>query len=148
MIRRQLNPCDSTPKGVQTQIVIKSFRWELIYQRLIQWNPKRGVGVERESGHSQFWSAEEPTELETRQDRELHELEVLQMQGMQGLEKGDSKGLIGSVIGRFTFYLIQNAVGLLILFLLFILIDLFFGEILIDMIFEDACFGFPGEDCS
>ena len=103
--------------------------------------------MERESGQSQFWSAEEPTELETRQARELHELEVLQMQGLQGLENGDSKGFLGSVIGGFTFYVIQNAVVLLILFLLYILIEPIIEEMLMDMIFEDACFGFPGQNC-
>ena len=106
--------------------------------------------MKRESGRSPFWSAEEPTELEIRQTRELYGLEkkVPQMQELQEVGKEDYQGFFGSMMGGFIFYLIKKAVGLLILFLLFILIDLFFGEILIDMIFEDACFGFPGEDCS
>ncbi len=94
----------------------------------------RLVGVERESRRSPFWSAEEPTELEIQQTRELY-----------GLEK---KVPQVPTIGGFIFYLITNALVLLILFLLFILIGPIIEEKLIDMIFEDACFGFPGEDCS
>ena len=110
----------------------------------------RLAGLERGSGQSPFWSAEEPNDLEIRQTRELYELEkkVPQMQELQELGKEDYQGFFGSTMDGFILYLIKKTVGLLIFFLLFALIDLFFGEILIDMIFEDACFGFPGEDCS
>ena len=107
-------------------------------------------GVKRESGRSPFWSSEEPPELEIQQTRELYGLEkkVPQMQELQELGKEDYEGFFIPLMGNLIIYLIQSGIGLLILFLLFILIDLFFGEILIDMIFEDACFGLPGADCS
>ena len=93
----------------------------------------RVSGVERDSKQPLFWPAEEPTEFT---------FEV------QELEKEDYEGFFIPMMGNLILYLIKSGFGMLILFLLFILIDLFFGEILIDMIFEDACFGFPGEDCS
>ena len=109
----------------------------------------RVSGVERESRQPPFWPAEEPTELEIRQVRELYGLEkVPQVQELQELEKEDYNGFFGPIIGGFIFYLIKKALVLLILFLLFILIGPIIEEKLIDMIFEDACFGFPGEDCS
>ena len=70
------------------------------------------------------------------------------MQELQEVGKEDYEGFFIPMMGNLILYLIKSGFGMLILFLLFILIDLFFGEILIDMIFEDACFGFPGEDCS
>ena len=106
--------------------------------------------MERESRQPSFWSSEEPTELEIQQTRELYGLEkkVPQIQELQELGKEDYEGFFIPLMGNLIIYLIQSGIGLLILFLLFILIDLFFGEILIDMIFEDACFGLPGADCS
>ena len=106
--------------------------------------------MKRESGRSPFWLSEEPTELEIQQARELYELEkkVPQMQELQDLGKEDYEGFFIPLMGNLIINLIQRGIGLLVFFLLFILIDLFFGEILIDMIFEDACFGLPGADCS
>ena len=121
----------------------------------------RLMNVERESIRPTFWATEEPTELEIRQVRELHDLEKdkPQMQELQESEKGDyngffgfmiepekeNKGFFGSTIGGFIFYILINVVGLLILFLLF---EYLIGPMLMDIAFNDACFGFPGEDCS
>ena len=104
-------------------------------------------GVKRESGRSPVWSSEEPTELEIQQTRELYGLEkkVPQMQELQELGKEDYEGFFIPLMGNLIIYLIQSGIGLLILFLLF---EYLIGPILIDMIFEDACFGLPGADCS
>ena len=90
----------------------------------------RVSGVERESREPPFWPAEEPTEFT---------FEV------QELEKEDYEGFFIPMMGNLILYLIKTAIGLLILFLLF---EYLIGPILIDMIFEDACFGLPGADCS
>ena len=139
--------CESKPVGFQTRIVIQCFRWELIYQHLIQRISQEVGGVKRESGRSPFWSSEEPTELEIQQARELYELEkkVPQMQELQDLGKEDYEGFFIPLMGNLIINLIQSGIGLLILFLLF---EYLIGPILIDMIFEDACFGLPGADCS
>ena len=99
--------------------------------------------MKHESGRSPFWSSDEPTELEIQQTRELYGLEKKgpQMQELQELGKEDYEGFFIPMMGNLIFYLFKSGIGFLMLFL-------FFGEILIDMIFEDACFGFPGEDCS
>ena len=103
--------------------------------------------MKRESGRSPFWSSDEPTVLEIQQTRELYGLEKKgpQMQELQELGKEDYEGFLIPMMGNLILYLIKTGIGLLILFLLF---EYLIGPILIDMIFEDACFGLPGADCS
>ena len=93
----------------------------------------RVSGVERESRQPPFWPAEEPTEF------------VVLVQELPELEKENYEGFFIPMMGNLILYLIKTGIGLLILFLLF---EYLIGPILIDMIFEDACFGLPGADCS
>ena len=139
--------CESKTVGVQTRIVIQCFRWELIYQHLTQRIPQEVGGVKHESGRSPFWSSDEPTELEIQQTRELYGLEkkVPQMQELQELGKEDYEGFFIPMMGNLIFYLFKSGIGFLILFLLF---QYLIGPILMDIMFKDACFGFPGADCS
>ena len=103
--------------------------------------------MKHESGRSPFWSSDEPTELEIQQTRELYGLEKKgpQMQELQESGKEDYEGFFIPLMGNLIFYLFKSGIGFLILFLFF---EYIIGPKLMDIMFKDACFGFPGEDCS